>query len=74
MDLDAGVLPPVFPEAAEHESDIRRPFSEAAHEVGIPLVAERHVDPHTVALLGEPELEVAADAVEQLELVAVRRD
>ena len=35
----------------EHEQHVGRPFAEAAHEVGEPFAAERHVDAHAVAFV-----------------------
>jgi hypothetical protein len=57
----------VFEEIPGQEEDVGGAFCEAAHEVGVPLVAEGDVDADAVALGGEFALEVAADAVEHLE-------
>ena len=67
---DALVLEEVFRE----EEDVGGAFGEAAHEVGVPLRAEGDVDADAVALGGELALEVAADAVEHLELEGVLVD
>jgi hypothetical protein len=50
------------------EEDVGGAFGEAAHEVGVPLRSEGNVDADAEALGGEFALEVAADAVEHLEL------
>src|SRR3712207_1398409 len=60
--------------APREERDVRGVLGEAAHEVRVPLRAEGDVDAHAVALAHELLLEVAAHAVEHLELVAVRGD
>ncbi len=50
------------------EPDVGGPFTEPAHEVRKPLLAERHVDPNGMALARERRLQIAADAVQHLEL------
>src|SRR5207248_8832423 len=61
------VLEEVFCE----EEDVGGAFGEAAHEVGVPFRAEGDIDADAVALGGEAALEIAADAVEHLELEGV---
>ena len=46
----------------------------AAHVIRVPLRAIRHVDAHRVALRDEALVQVAAHAVEHLELEAIGRD
>src|SRR5258708_25717191 len=60
-------------DAADYESDIRRPLTEPAHEVGKPFAAEWNIDAHAIARLHQHRLEVPADAVQHLELEAIRR-
>jgi hypothetical protein len=60
----------VLEEVFDEEEDVGGAFGKAAHDVGVPLRAEGDVDADTVALGGELALEVAADAVEHLELEA----
>src|SRR4051812_33076718 len=60
--------------APRDERDVRRAFSQPAHEVGIPLRAERHIDTHAIALPHELLLEVAPYTVEHLELEPTRID
>ena len=55
-------------------ADVGRPLAEAPHEVREPLLAERHVDPHPVALGAERRLQIAPNPVEHLELVAICGD
>ena len=57
----------VFEKVLGKEEDVCGTFGEATHEVRIPFVAEGDVDAHTVALLGEGSLEVAANSVKHLE-------
>src|SRR5512138_559495 len=70
--------PPAADDLAQHvardEGDVRGPLGEAAHEVRIPLRAEGDVDAHPPPLAHDLLLEVAADAVEHLELEALGRD
>ena len=56
------------------EEDVGGALGEATHEVGIPLVAERDVDPNVVALGDELTLQIAADSEEHLELEAAAID
>jgi len=58
----------VFEEVLRQEEDVGWPLGEAAHEVGVPLRAEGDVDADAEALGDEGALEIAADAVEHLEL------
>jgi hypothetical protein len=68
----AGCL--ISEEVLREEEDVRGALGEAAHEVGVPLGAEGDVDANAEALRGELALEVAADAVEHLELEGGLRD
>src|SRR4029450_3127267 len=61
-------------QASDHESHVRRALTEPAHEVGEPVLPERHVDPDPVPFARQPCLQVAPDAVEELKLEALRRD
>src|SRR6185437_4574862 len=61
-------------EILEEEEQVCRTFGEAAHEVRVPLRAEGDVNAHAPALAGEPLLQVAADAIEHLELESVGGD
>jgi len=72
---DCAKLPPrrailslTLEEVLGEEEDVGGTFCEAAHEVGVPLRTEGNVDADAEALRGELALEVAADAVEHLEL------
>ncbi len=56
------------------EEGVGGSFGEAAHEVGIPLGAEGDVDAHVEPVVDEGFLQVAADAVEHLELEGLRVD
>src|SRR6188508_2718467 len=67
----SGTLPE---DAAQDEQHVGRPLGKASHEVRIPLRAVRHIDPKPIALLDQAALEVAAHAVQHLELEAVRAD
>src|ERR1700674_5170194 len=58
----------VLEEVFGQEDDVGGAFGEAAHEVGVPLRAEGDIDADAVALGRETALEIAADAVEHLEL------
>ena len=55
----------------QDEADIGRALAEPPHEIREPLLAERHVDAHPVALGDERGLQIAPDAIQHLELVAV---
>src|SRR5687768_13896653 len=61
-------------DVARDEGDVRRPLGQPAHEVRIPLRAERDVDTHPVAVAHEALLQVPAHAVQHLELVSVGPD
>src|SRR5215472_13353869 len=60
--------PSTAEEVFGEEEDVGGAFGEAAHEVGVPLGAEGNVDADAIALGDELALQVAADAVEHLEL------
>ena len=55
-------------------SDIGRTLAEPAHEVRKPFAAERNVDAHAIPRLHEHRLQIAADAVQHLELESIGRD
>src|SRR5207253_9054762 len=50
--------PALTHEASQDEHQVGRALREPAHEVRIPLPAERHIDPDPVSLPAEPHLEV----------------
>src|SRR5437762_1939860 len=52
----------------QHEPDVRGSLRQAAHEIGIPGLAVRDIDAHAVAVAHELLLQVAAHAIEHLEL------
>src|SRR5690606_2500519 len=52
----------------DNEEKVRRPLGHAPHEVRIPSLAEGNVDAQVPAVVDDLLLEVAADAVEHLEL------
>src|SRR5690349_19536838 len=56
---------------AHDKSDIGGSFAEPPHEIRKPLPAERHVNADPVALGGQRRLQVAADAVQHLELESI---
>src|SRR5215218_7612392 len=58
-------------QVGEEEVEVGGAFGEAAHDVGVPLGAVGEVDAEAVAFGDNLLLEVAADAVEHLELEAV---
>src|SRR6476619_5609532 len=55
-------------DAAQEEHDVGRLLGHPAHEVAVPLLAIRDVDPHLVAAVGDPLLLLGPDAVEHLVL------
>src|SRR5439155_540132 len=61
-------------DVAEQKGDVRRALGEPPHEIGVPVAPKRDVDPHVVALAAQAQLEVAAHAVQHLELEALGRD
>src|SRR6478609_5247585 len=60
-------------ERAQEELQVGRALGHPAHQVAVPVLAERHVDAQLVTAVGDPGLLAGADAVQHLELVAVRR-
>ena len=58
----------------EEEPEVRRALREAAHEVRVPVGAERRRDEHLVALGCDRALEPRSHAVEHLELEPIARD
>ena len=47
-----------LPQILQHKPDVRRTFSQPAHQVGIPLSSEGNVDPHAVPFPHELLLEI----------------
>src|SRR5688572_26015856 len=64
----------LFDDVAGHERDVCGTFGEPAHQIRIPLRAERHVHAHPVALTNELVLQIATHAVEHLKFIPVARD
>src|SRR5580765_837335 len=60
--------------AAQDEPDVRGPFAQTAHEVRVPVAAEGQIDAHAVAVRDQACLQVAADAVQHLELESIGGD
>jgi hypothetical protein len=56
------------------EQNIRWPLRQTPHKVGIPLGAERDINPHAPAILYQTLLQVAPYAVQHLKLEGVMRD
>src|SRR5215211_3222108 len=52
-----------FEEVLHHEPDVGGALGEPAHEVRVPRLPVRHVDPHVVALSRQALLQVAPHAV-----------
>src|ERR1039457_3108471 len=61
-------------EVSQHEKYVGRTFSETTHVIGIPGVAEGHVEAHPVTIGHQAPLQVAPDAVEHLEFESLARD
>src|SRR6266542_4348597 len=61
-------------DVAGEERNVGRPLCQPAHEIRIPLRAERNIDAHAVALANQRVLKIAANSVEHLELEARRLD
>src|SRR5271157_2321150 len=59
---------------AGDEQDVGGALREPAHVVGIPGLAKRDVEAQAVAFGGQPALQVAADAVQHLELESIALD
>src|SRR5215213_1797813 len=55
----------------QEERQIRGTLGQPAHEVAVPLRAERHVHPDVVALVGQPSLLGITDAIQHLILKIV---
>src|SRR5580704_13700586 len=55
-------------EVPRQEHHIRRPLRQPPHEVRIPGRPERDIDPHAEPLTRQPSLQVAAHAIQHLEL------
>src|SRR5690242_21746426 len=58
--------------SANNETDIGWAFAETTHEVREPFAAERHVDAHAIPIAVQRGLQVAANAIQHLELVPIR--
>src|SRR5947209_969315 len=58
----------------EDEPEVGRALRQAAHQVGIPMCAERRVHAHPVSLRNQSCLDIAPDAVKHLELEPIRSD
>ena len=56
------------------EEDVRWALGQAAHEVGIPLGAERDIDPQALAFSHQLLLQIAANAMQHLKFVRVARN
>ena len=61
-------------EVARHEEQISRPLSQTAHEVGIPLGSEWHVDADLITFPDQFALEIAAHSIQHLKLEVAGRD
>src|SRR5580765_8907013 len=71
----AGSWLPLFSKnAANHKTDVGWPLAQPAHEIRKPFASERDVHTDAVALADEHGLQVAADAVEHLELERIASD
>src|ERR1041384_8240964 len=55
-------------EILHDEPDIRRAFSQPAHEVRIPVFPVRNIDSHVEPIAGELVLKISPDAIEHLKL------
>ena len=73
MIATVSLAPPSWRQRREEERQVARALGQPAHEVAVPLLAVRHVDPHLLALVGQPALLVGPDAVQHLVLVAALR-
>jgi len=62
------------PEIAQQEQQIGRTLRQSAHEVAVPVLAERHQYPHGQPLSAQGGAEVGADPVEHLDFEAIRGD
>src|ERR1700681_4928596 len=77
-----GIVPLPVAALADHlpedisgeERDIRRTFSEPAHQIWIPLRSERNVHAHAISFAHELVLEIAPHSIKHLELEAAGRD
>lgn len=63
---------PLAHHAADHETDIGWALAEAPHEVREPFTTEWNIDAHMEAVPRQRRLEIAPDAVQHLELIAIR--
>src|SRR3970282_2591276 len=71
--FDLAAWPQAFAEeTSHHEESIGRALSQAPHEVGAPLGAERNIDPQGMPALDQVSLKVAADPIDHLEFVLLR--
>jgi hypothetical protein len=58
--------------APDHETDIGGPLAKTPHEVREPFTTEWNIDADAEAVARERRLQIAPDAVQHLELVAIR--
>src|SRR4051812_44136322 len=59
-------------DVASDESDVGRPLGEASHQIWIPLRAERDIDAHAITFPNQSVLQISADPIEYLKLIATR--
>ena len=62
---------PALRQRPQEERQVGGALGQPAHEVSVPLRAERYVDPDVIALVGQPSLLGIADAVQHLVLEIV---
>src|SRR6266705_1107924 len=67
-------LPTLLEDTADDEHHVRRPLAAPAHEIWKPFASEGNVHPDAVTRLLQHRLQIAADAVEQLEFESIGRD
>src|SRR5688572_9877016 len=61
-------------DASDEVTDVSGPLPQVTHEVAEPFAAEWDVDAHTIPLSAQLGMEVPADTVQELVLVAIRRN
>src|SRR5581483_3803569 len=61
-------------QVAHHEPDVRRALGQAAHQIRIPGVPEWNVHTHAMPRGHVSALQIAANAIEHLNLIRVFRD
>src|SRR4029079_16356618 len=57
-------LVPALRQRPQEDRQVRGALGESAHEIAVPLRAERYVHPDVIVLLGQPPLLGIADAIE----------